>query len=311
MASKNLTHTLVADKKKIPKELQTNRYRTQARRAYAIIIPFLAYMALWTIFPLGFGLFLGFTDFTGLNEVNFRGLRNFERFFSSPTYPTLLVRQTWLGFLNVGLTMFFSFVLALALNKPFKGRGIFRAVVYMPHIAAVTATTAVFVALLDPYQGAMNQAIEALGGSPIIWSYSAFWMFVWIIFFNVWRGIGPAAILWLGGLQGIDPMLYEAARVDGASKWQEIRYITLPGLRFITMFVMLTGIIGAMQMFDSVMFISKGGPALQTDVIMYRIYRDGFLNANFGMAGASSWVLGFAILIFAFVYYQIARRKID
>ena len=290
---------------------KTKRAKREARRAYAICIPFYGYMALWSVIPLVFGLYLGFTDFNGLNGFEFVGLKHFKNFFATSTYPTLLWRQAWLGAVCVGLNMVLSFMLALGLNKNYRMRGFFRAAVYMPSVAAVTATSAVFVALLDPSGGGINGLIKSLGGEPIVWNYSQFWMLFWIVVYQIWRGIGPSAILWLGGLQGIDASLYEAAKVDGANRWQEIRYITIPGLRFITMYVMLTGIIGAMQMFDSVMFISNGAPMLSTDVLMFRIYRDGTQVFNYGMAGASSLILGVLILFLAAGYFFLVRRTFN
>ena len=136
-------------------------------------------------------------------------------------------------------------------------------------------------------------------------------MVFWIVLYFVWQRVGPAAIIWLGGLQGIDPSLYEAAKVDGANFWQQVRYITIPGLKFIAMYILLTGIIGAMQMFDVVMFISKGNPFGQTDVLMYRIYRDGFINFNLGMAGAESLMLGIVTVVFALGYLWLQKRSDD
>ena len=136
-------------------------------------------------------------------------------------------------------------------------------------------------------------------------------MVFWIVLYFVWQRVGPATIIWLGGLQGIDPSLYEAAKVDGANFWQQVRYITIPGLKFIAMYILLTGIIGAMQMFDVVMFISKGNPFGQTDVLMYRIYRDGFINFNLGMAGAESLVLGLVTIFFALGYLWLKKRSED
>jgi ABC-type sugar transport system permease subunit len=157
----------------------------------------------------------------------------------------------------------------------------------------------------------LNKIITGLGGAAITWGYSSMWMFFWIVVYNTWKNLGPAVILWLGGLQGIDPSLYEAARVDGASFWQQVRYITLPGLRYITMFILLTGIIAAMQMFDQVMLISGGNPYGQTDVLMYRIYRDGFKNFNLGMAGAESLILGLVTVVFAIGYFKLQQKGND
>ena len=289
------------------------RTRMEIRRAYLILLPFFLYIALWNLVPLVYGLYLGFTEYNALGSApRWVGFANFETFFSVPEYGTLLWRQIWMGLLALFCNTVISFLLALALNVQSRLKGLFRTAIYVPNVSVVSATTAVFVALLNPLanQG-LNKIITALGGQAITWNYSQFWMVFWIVLYFVWQRVGPATIIWLGGLQGIDPSLYEAAKVDGANFWQQVRYITIPGLKFIAMYILLTGIIGAMQMFDVVMFISKGNPFGQTDVLMYRIYRDGFINFNLGMAGAESLVLGLVTIFFALGYLWLQKRSED
>lgn len=291
----------------------STRKRREAKRAYLIIVPIMVYILLWNFVPLVYGLFLGFTEYNALGSApSWVGLKNYKTFFKVPEYLTLLWRQIWLGAIALASNTLVSFILALALNVKSRLKAIYRTAIYIPNIAAATATTAVFVALLNPLadQG-LNKILTTFGASAVTWNYSEFWMFFWIVFYFVWKNCGPATIIWLGGLQGIDPSLYEAAKVDGANFWEQIRYITIPGLRFVSMFILLTGIIGAMQMFDVVMFISKGNPFLKTDVLMYRIYRDGIVNFNLGMAGAESMILGLVTVVFAFAYLHFQRKSED
>lgn len=285
------------------------RSQREARRAYMIILPYYIYIALWSLIPLLIGFFLGFTEFNGLGGVpKWVGLSNFKTFFATREYLVLLWRQIWIGMLCLFTNTIFSFILGLALNVKSRIRGFFRTAVYVPSVAAVSTTTAVVVALLNPVDGGLNKFLTLIGAKPIVWNYSQFWMVFWIVVYFVWRNVGPAAIIWLGGLQSIDPSLYEAARVDGAKKWQEIRYITIPGLKFIAAYIILTGVINVMQMFDVVMFISRGNPYGKTDVLMYRIYRDGIQSFNMGMAGAESIILGMITLVFALLYYKLIVR---
>ena len=291
------------------RKVLTRTYR-EARRAYIILIPFIFYVLLWNLIPLLYGLYLGFTEYNALGiPPQFVGLKNFRHFFSDPTYLLLLRRQIFLACICLFFTTIVSFSLALLLNAPVKFRGIYRTAIYVPNIAAVSTTTAVFVALLNPLadQG-LNYFLVSLGMSPITWNYSKYWMFFWIVFYFVWNRVGPGVVIWLGGLQGIDPSLYEAARVDGASFWQQVWFITMPGLRYVAMFILLTGIIGTMQMFDVVLFISRGNPFGETDILMYRIYKDAFVNFNLGMAGAGSLILGLVTVIFALGYLWLQQK---
>ncbi|NLX71456.1 MAG: sugar ABC transporter permease [Clostridiales bacterium] len=288
------------------------RAQREARRAYMIILPYYIYIAFWSLLPLLIGFFLGFTEFDGLSGLpKWVGLENFRTFFATNEYLILLWRQIWIGMICLFFNTVLSFLLGLALNVNFRIRGFFRTTVYVPSVAAVSTTTAVVVALLSPVDGGLNKFLEAIGVQPIVWNYSQFWMVFWIVVYFVWRSIGPAAIIWLGGLQSINPSLYEAARVDGAKRWQEIRYITIPGLKYIAGYIILTGVINVMQMFDVVMFISRGNPYGKTDVLMYRIYRDGIQSFNLGMAGAQSIVLGIVTIIFALMYFRFIVRSED
>lgn len=297
-----------AKKKSYYKSLKSRR---EARIAYACILPFFIYMAFWGVIPLIYGLFLGLTEYNGLvSRPKFIGLQNFIDFFTTGNYLLLLWRQFWIGALCLIANTVVSFIVALALNVKSKARGFFRTAVYVPAIAAVSVTSGIWVALLD-VNGGINNLLKAWGMQPIAWNYSQFWMVVWVVIYFLWRSLGPAAIIWLGGLQSIDPTLYEAASIDGANRWQKIRYITLPGLKFIASYIILTGIIGTMQMFDVIMFITNGNPYGKTDVLMYRIYRDGVVNFNLGMAGAESTILGLVTICFALIYFYVKVRKED
>lgn len=286
--------------------------RREALRAYSIILPFYIWFFIFIPLPLLFGFGISFFDFEALGKPpEWVGLKNFITFFSSRDYLTLLLRQIWIGGLCMSTNMITSFFLALLLNSTFKMRAFFRTAYYIPGVTAVSATTAIYVALLNPYDGGLNKFFLSIGKEPIIWAHSAFWMVFWIVVYGLWRSVGATAVFWLGGLQSISPSLYEAARIDGANRVQEIRYITIPGLRNIGAFIFLTQMIGAMQMYDVIMLISRGGPVGKTDVLMYRIFRDGIISFNMGMAGASSLVLGSLTLIFAFIYFKLSAKGVE
>lgn len=274
-----------------------------------VLIPFFLYIAFWNLLPLILGILLGFAEYNALSPPRWVGLRNYRMFFYSGVYLPLLWRQIWIGGIALGLNTVLSFVAALALNVKSPGRGVFRASFYVPAVAAVSVTTAVFVSLIDPFGGGINRFLTSVGMDPVIWNHSQFWMVFWIVLYFIWRAVGPATIIWLGGLQGVDPSLYEAAKVDGASFRQQVQYITLPGLRFVAAFIILTGIIATMQMFDIVMFLTGGNPFGQTDILMYRIYRYGAVTFNLGMAGAAGTILGMITMFFAVLYFYFMQRR--
>ncbi|WP_052416691.1 MULTISPECIES: sugar ABC transporter permease [unclassified Paenibacillus] len=284
--------------------------RKEALLAYSIIGPIYIWFAIVIIIPILLGIFISFTEWNGLtSRPHWIGIANYKTFFTSPDYLISLWKQLWIGGVGFAANTLIAFILALMLNVPMKLRGLFRSTFYVPNVASVATTTAVIIALLNPQSGPLNKFLQSLGLNPVIWSYSPFWMVFWITAYGVWRGVGPTAIIWLAGLQSIDPTLYEAGKIDGANRFQLIRYVTLPGLRPIASYIVITGLIGSMQMWDSVMFISRGGPVGATDVLMYRIYRDGLESFNMGMSGASSMVLGFVTMILTVIYIQFIVRR--
>lgn len=292
------------------KDSKISPKQQEALRAYSIIGPIYLWFIIIIVIPILIGIYISFTEWNGLtSHPKWVGFRNYSTFFSSPDYLISLWKQVWIGGLGFIINTVIAFLLALMLNVPMKLRGLFRSTFYVPNVSSVATTTAVIIALLNPQSGPLNVFLQKLGLNPVIWSYSPFWMVFWITAYNLWRSVGPTAIIWLAGLQSIDPTLYEAGKIDGANRFQLIRYVTIPGLRPIASYIMITGLIGCMQMWDSVMFISRGGPIGSTDVLMYRIYRDGLESFNMGMSGAASMVLGFVTMVLTIIYIQYFVRR--
>lgn len=289
-----------------------SRKKKESRLAWMLLGPILLYFLLFQAFPIVFGLGIGFTNWIGVtSRPTFAGLSNFTRFFSDPFYLRTLWNALYMGLLVMFVNVTVGFAGAVLLNAPMKGRTLIRSIWYLPAVTAPVATTQIFLMFIDPSSGIANRVLELIGMEPIAWSYSTFWMVTWIVIYSSWRGIGTSMILWLAGLQSIDPAIYEAADIDGARGWQKLVYITLPSLRNITTFVLITGFIGALQIFEPVLFISQAGPFGSTDVIVHRVFRDFYGDFNFGMAGAGATVITLIILVFSLVtlrWYQVAEK---
>ncbi|MBE3559629.1 MAG: sugar ABC transporter permease [Ktedonobacteraceae bacterium] len=133
-------------------------------------------------------------------------------------------------------------------------------------------------------------------------------MRLFIILFSIWRGLGGPVILFLAGLQEIPAELYEAGRVDGASSWKVLRYITVPLMRPMIVFVVVTSIIGSFQLFEAVYILTQGGPLNQTNVMLVQIYNDAFANTNFGMASAGATIMMILLLWFSIVNVRLLQR---
>ena len=130
-----------------------------------------------------------------------------------------------------------------------------------------------------------------------------------IITFTVWRGVGVPIVLYLAALQGIHKELYSAAKVDGASSWQTLRFITAPLLKPMTIFILVTGIINGFQIFEASLLISGGGPRNSTNVMLLQIYNDAFTNFNFGVASAGSIILAVTLLWFSITGLRLMSNE--
>jgi multiple sugar transport system permease protein len=286
------------------------RRHADAIAAAIILGPMLFWWAVMYGFPIAFSFVLGFYKWIGINDhPKFVGFHNFVLFFQDKSYIADLFRSIWMGGLVTGLTIVSGLGAALLMNLPLFGKGIYRTLWYVPVVTSTIATTQVLNIFLNPVNGAVNQAIEAMGFEPILWQSSVFWGIVQICVYSVWKGIGGSALLWLAGLQSIDPVLYEAAEIDGAGRMGKFINVTLPGIKPIATYIVITGLIAAVQIYEQVAFLTNGGPYGSTEVLVYRIITDGFFNFNLGMAGASSVILAAIVFAASIAYYKLAQDK--
>lgn len=278
--------------------------------AAVILVPmFLAWLVV-SGFPTLFGFVLGFFEWVGLADTpNFIWFDNFISFFQNPVYTDALWRSIWLGGLVTVITLGAGFFAALLMNLPLFGKGFYRSIWYIPAITATVATTQVFNIFLDSNNGVINNLLKAMGKEPIVWQYSVGWGIFWIVVYSVWKGVGGAALIWLAGLQSVDLSLYEAAEIDGAGRWHKLRYVTLPGLKPIATYIVITNLIAAIQIYEQVLFITNGGPYGQTEVLVFRIYRDGFWDFNLGIAGASSLIMALIVIVVTVLYYNWSTKS--
>jgi multiple sugar transport system permease protein len=272
--------------------------RWNQRSGYLFIFPSLAHLVLFFLIPLGFSLWLSFHDWRGLatRNIPFVGLDNY-RFMLEDTRWWRAVRNTlYYTFVSVPLGMVVSLTIASIMNLRLRGVHIFRAMFFLPVVTSWVAVSIVWLWVLDGNIGLLNYALGLIGIVGPRWLENPQTSMLALIIIATWKGAGFQMIIWLAGLQGIPRVLYEAAVVDGATRWQQFRFITLPMLAPTTFFLLITGVIGSFQVFTPVFVMTQGGPRGSTDVAVYRIYERAFVNFDFGYASALAWVL------FAFIF---------
>jgi len=282
--------------------------RRETREAWLILIPILLYFSIFFLFPVVANLYISFTRWNGIRGApEWIGLRNYLQYLKPP-YPLIISNTLLFAVFGLVFQTALAFLIAVLLNEKVKGRGIFRALFYIPTLTSSAVTAQVAFAFISPYDGVLNEVLKLLGYPIVVWTIDPTWMRTFIILYSIWRGVGGPVVLFLAALQGIHREIYEAAMVDGASGKDMLLRITVPLLRPMIIFVLVTGMIGSFQIFEAVLLMSKGGPKNMTNVMLLQIYNDAFVNTNMGLASAGSMVMAIMLLGFSITNMRIMSR---
>jgi len=204
--------------------------------------------------------------------------------------------------LGIPLSMAFSLFLAILVNQKLKGITIFRTIFFLPVISSMVAIALVWRWIYNPDFGLLNSFLRYFLKQQPQWLSSTLWAKPALMFMGIWNGAGYSMLLYLAALQSIPEDLYEAARIDGASAWQQFRKITWPMLSFVNFFVIVMGVIGGFQAFGVQYVMTGGGPAGSTTTVVYYVYNNAFQWFKMGYASSIAWVL--FIFIFGFTLLQ-------
>ncbi|TDC27418.1 sugar ABC transporter permease [Streptomyces sp. 8K308] len=272
------------------------------RRAfYMFTAPWLVGFVLLTAFPMGYALWLSFTNFDAISpNWRFVGLENYREALSDPVMRQSLGRTAWFTLISVPMTMIGGLVLAVLVNRPLKARGLFRTLMYLPAVIPPVGTAITFKLIFDTNAGATNGVLDFFGMDAVAWLADPYARYV--ILMSVLWALGNTMIISLAGLQDIPRELQEAARVDGASAWRSFRSITLPLLSPVLLFQGVTGVIGALQTFMPLLLAADSSMAGTTTVpqdnymYMINVFAQYFAYGRFGYASALLWIL-FAVIV--------------
>jgi len=275
--------------------------------------PFVILFGIFLAFPILASFVLSFTSF-GLKDLanpvgsTVVGLKNYVDLFSDPVFWTALFNTFYFVIVGVPLTLIFGLLIATALNRGVsRFRTVFRVGYYLPVITSIVAIAVVWRFLLDPDVGLINMALGGLGINGPAWLADPVLAMPSIIAMAVWRNLGFAMIVFLAGLQAIPAMLYEAAAIDGAGRWQGFRYVTLPMLRPTILFMTVITTIGYLQLFEEPFVMTAGGPLNKTLSITMYMYQQGFTFFHQGFASSIAYVLFVIVAIVAFLQFKFLR----
>lgn len=302
--------TLTAEQQQLQNRNSTRREIRRNLWAYIFISPFYILYTVFGIFPLFYGLWLSFHVWDGISPMRWVGAENYSRLLFDDIWWKAVYNTVWLFFVATVPQLTLALILAFTINMPtLRGKDFFRAAYFMPIVASAVAVSLIFGSLFGQRYGILNYALSFVKLGPVDWLGSAAWLKPSIAIVTIWQWTGYSMILFLAGLQSINPELYEAARVDGAKTRHIFRHITLPLLRPVILFQVILSIIGAMQNFDVPVMLAGGTQSSApggTDraglVSMVLIYWTAFKYTQFGYAAAMAFILFILIVTFSLLY---------
>ena len=281
--------------------------RRDLRDGLLFTSPFiLGVLALW-VGPMLYSLYLILHDWNMLAAPKFIGLGNFERMLNDPLVGKSLVNTAYYTFLGVPLQLLVAFSLAVMLNQQIRGLGIYRTVYYLPSITPAVAFAVVWLQILNPEFGVLNQVLSWFGLGPVNWLFNPAWSKPALIIMSLWL-TGFQMIIFLAGLQSVPKELQEAAEIDGANTWRRFVTVTIPIISPIILFNMIIGVIGSFQVFTAVFVMTEGGPQDSTLFMVLYLYQNAFERFRMGYAASLAWVLFLIIMIFTAIQFFFANR---
>lgn len=290
--------------------------RYESRAGFALIAPAFFVIGFFFLLPVIAGLFLSFTDFDiyavgDVSNTRYVGLRNYITLLYDPKFWNALVNTFYFvgagGLLSIAASLGAAMLVSSHLGR-FKG--IFRTIYFAPVVTTVVAVSVVWRYLYHPRFGFLNQALGWFGIDPVDWLGDPNWAMPAIILMAVWKNFGYNMVIFIAALQSIPIQFYEAARIDGASAWNQFRHITIPMIRPSSLFVGLTTMIAYFQLFAEPYVMTRGGPLDSTVSIVLLMYKEGFRWWNLGYAASIAFVLFVIILAATLIRIAVSERRI-
>lgn len=291
------------------------RVQGEVRAAYFFIAPALIVLALFFFLPIAAALLLSFTDFdiyaiADPGNMRVVGFDNYAELLRNPLFWQALGNTFYFVLVGGPLSVAVSLGAAMLVNvKGVRFKGLFRSVYFAPVVTTLVAVAVVWRFLYHQRYGLLNYALGLFGIDPIDWLADPTWAMPAIILLAVWKNFGYNMIIFIAGLQNIPAYLYEAATVDGATRWQQFRHVTLPMLAPTFLFVSIITMIGYFQLFAEPYVMTEGGPLNSTLSIVLYMYREGFKWWDMGYAAAVAFVLFVIILIGTIIQLKLQKAQ--
>jgi ABC-type sugar transport system permease subunit len=281
--------------------------------AYVFIAPFYINFLIFTVFSIVFSFVVSFADWTGMGPMKMVGLANYRELFTTDVIFREAVGNTAIMMLlDYPAQVILPLIIAVLLSaKTVKAAGVFRTAFYIPNYTSTVVIAFVFEILFMTRRGLVNYALASLGLAEVPWLDDSMWAKVTLVILALWRDLGFRMVIYLAGLQSIPADLYEAAVMDGANAVQAFLKITVPMLRPVIVFVMITTTIGSIQRFIEPLLLTQGGPGYGTYTVLYYLYQRAFVTIRLGYGSAMGYVLFVVIFVFSFLQLKFGASPED
>ncbi|GAA1295956.1 sugar ABC transporter permease [Saccharothrix xinjiangensis] len=281
---------------------------------YAYIAPFFVIFAIFGLFPFAFTFYVALFDWNPIGDQVFIGADNFTRMFADPRFWNAAGNTLSIWALSTVPQLLLALVLAHVLNHArLRFALFFRMSMLVPYVTSVAATAIVFAQLFDRDYGLLNWLLGLVGVEPVDFVQSTLGSHVLIATMVTWRWFGYTTLLYLASLQAVPRAVYEAASIDGAGPWQRFRHITVPSLRPVIIFTVVTSTIGGLQIFTEPLLIASGAPLTcgavrQCQTLTLFLYEQGFGEFEFGYGSAIGVALFAMVVVIAAINYLLSTR---
>ena len=293
---------------KPPASARRPRWDADARTAWLMVLPALLGFVVFFALPALRALEIRFTEWNLLRPPKWVGLANYARLLDDAAFWRGLELAGWYALMNIPLQTVLGLGLAVAMDRLTRSL-VVKSLVLLPYLLSNVLVALVWLWMLDPVLGAVNHVLAATGADRQPFFSSPDQALASVAAVNIWRLMGLVALLFLAGLQNIPRSLYEAASLEGATEWQTFRRVTLPLLRPVLVFVLVTSVTGSLQVFDTVVVTTKGGPEDATRLIVPYIVQNAFGYLKMGYASAMSMVLCAVMVAYTVLQMRVMRAN--
>lgn len=271
------------------------------------LVPSLVIFSIFFLIPLLTSFYYSLTVWDFKN-VTFVGLDNFKMFFSERSLNIGVKNTLIYAFLTCGLKVILAFFIAVFLTSQIRSKNLLRSIVFFPNLVSTIAVGITFGALMHPTKGLFNLILTSIGLEKVDWLGNTSIALFSVIFTDIWKGVGVATVIYIAGIQSIDKTYYEAASIDGANFWQQLKSITMPLVRPAMNSVIILSLIGGLRSFDLIWAMTGGGPGFATDVLASIVYKQ-YAAGYYGLSTAGNVIMLVLIAVIAFPLQKYLLSK--